>query len=137
MVREIKLASFHYLKLNGERKENFDGELRIAPNINIKSIDKFDSDKKQDVVKIVFSFEVDYGELGKINLEGFMLLIVDSKTLKDVVDGWKAKKLDNEINLTIINVIMQKASIKAIQLEDELGLPSHIQIPRLQLGKKE
>jgi hypothetical protein len=31
---------------------------------------------------------------------------------------------------------MQKSSVKALQLEEEIGLPFHVQLPRLQLGKK-
>ena len=139
MAREIKLASFHYLKVSGERKEDFSGELKITPNINIKSIEKFDSDKKQgkqDILKVEFGFEVNYSDLGKVSLEGLLFLIVDSKTLKEAVEGWKAKKLDSEIHSVILNTIMQKASLKSIELEEEVGLPCHIQIPRLQLDKQ-
>ena len=30
-----------------------------------------------------------------------------------------------------MNIIMRRASLKALQLEQEVGLPAHIQIPRL------
>lgn len=137
MAQEIKLAGFKYTKINVERNEENKGELKITPNINIQSIDKFKSDSKQDILQINFQFRIDYSSLGKIELEGRMLLATDSKTLKDALDGWKNKNLDNDINLIILNVIMQKASVKALELEEEMNLPPHIQLPRLQLGKKE
>lgn len=138
MVKDIKLANIKYVKLLVERNDDFKGELKITPNINIKSIDKIKSEStKQEFLKVDFQFGVDYSTLGKIEIEGKIFFIMDSKTIKETIDGWKDKKMDNETNLLILNVIMQKASIKALSLEEEMGLPSHIQLPRLQLGKKE
>jgi hypothetical protein len=137
MAREIKLAGFKYTKLSAERVEDFKGDLKITPNINISNIDKPKSSIKQDSLVVDFIFGVDYNGLGKIELFGKMYLIVDSKTVKEVIDGWNLKKLDNEINMVILNIIMQKASLKALELEEELNLPPHIQLPRLQLEKQE
>jgi hypothetical protein len=137
MAKEIKLGAFRFLKQTVERNEEFKGELKITPNINIKSIDKFKIEStKQETLKIDFKFEVDYNELGKVSLEGRMILIADPKLVKETIEGWKDKKLDSEIKVIILNIIMQKSSIKALQLEEEIGLPFHIQLPKLQLGKK-
>lgn len=138
MAKEIKLVGFRYLKINIERSEDQKGEIKISPNINIESIKEFDSkNSKQDILEIDFQFKVDYSSLGKIELSGKLFLLVDKKTLKDTIDGWKSKKLDNEINLVILNIIMQKAAIKALSLEEEMNLPPHIQLPRLKLDKKD
>lgn len=137
MAQEIKLVGFKYTKVIVERNEENKGDLKITPNINLQSIDKFKSESKQEILEIKFNFNIDYDSLGKIELTGRMLLSADSKTVKDALEGWKNKKLDNNINMIILNVIMQKASIKALQLEEEMNLPPHIQLPRLQLGKKE
>lgn len=136
MVRDIKLAGFKYLKISSERSEAFDGNLKITPGINIKSIEKVKG-SKQELLSIEFVFNVDYNGLGKIELLGKLYLLVDAKTLKEAIDGWENKKLDNEINMIILNVIMQKAAIKALILEEEMGLPPHIRLPKLQAGKKE
>ena len=37
----------------------------------------------------------------------------------------------------ITNMIIQKASIKAFELEEELGLPIHISLPQMQIKKKD
>lgn len=137
MAQEIKLVAFKYTKINVERNDESKGELKITPNINIQSIDKLKSESKQEILEIKFNFGIDYSSLGKIELAGKMLLSADSKTVKDALEGWKNKKLDNNFNMIILNVIMQKASIKALQLEEEMNLPPHMQLPRLQLGKKE
>lgn len=138
MAKEIRLAGFRYLKINVERNEELKGDLKITPNINIRSIDKFKSENsKQELLQVDFEFGIDYASLGKLDLAGKMFLAVDSKTMKESLEGWKNKKLDNEINLVILNTIMQKASLKALELEEEMNLPPHVQLPRLQLGKQE
>lgn len=137
MTRDIKLGAFKFLKVFAERKEEFKGELKITPNINIKSIDKFKSEtSKQESLKIEFKFEIDYNGLGNISLEGVMYLVVDSKTMKEAISGWKDKKLDSEIQTIILNLIMHKSSLRALELEEELNLPLHIQLPRLQIQPK-
>ncbi len=138
MLKDIKLVGFRYSKIGVERVEDPEGELKITPNINIKSIEEHRSKTtKQDVLQIDFQFKIDYSSLGKVELEGKLYLSVDKKILKDTIDEWKSKKLGKDINLIILNIIMQKASIKALELEEEMNLPPHIQLPRLQLDKKE
>jgi len=138
MAKDIKLLSFKYSKINVERNENFKGELKITPNINIKTIEKYKIESsKQDALKVEFGFKIDYSSLGKIELEGRFVLLTDSKLVLEVLNEWKDKKMSNETNTLILNIIMQKASLKALELEEEMNLPPHIQLPRLQLGKKE
>ena len=138
MTKDIKLAGFNYTKILVEKEKEFSGELKISPNINIKNIEKHNSENsKNNFLKVEFKFGVEYTNLGKIDLEGVMFLIVDSKIQKEVLDSWKNKKLEGNINLLILNIIMQKASLKALELEDEMGLPPHVQLPRLQLNKQE
>jgi hypothetical protein len=138
MAKEIKLAGFKYSKILVERNDELKGELKITPNINIKSIEKFKSDNsKQELLLVDFKFGIDYTSLGKVELEGKMFLSLDQKTMKDTLESWNDKKMDSEMNLIILNAIMQKASIKALELEEEMNLPPHVQLPRLQLGKKE
>ena len=138
MGREIKLAGFRFTKISSERQNESEGKLEIKPNINLKTIEKFKSENsKQESLKVEFTFSLEYTNLGSVSLEGKLFLLVDQKTMKDAITGWKNKNLDNEINLIILNVIMQKASLRALELEEEMGLPPHVQIPRLQLGKKE
>lgn len=138
MAREISLIGFHFSKISAEKKSDFKGKIEINPKINIASIEKQElSLIKQDALKIIFSFNINYKDLAEINLEGEIILKVDSKTLKDTLKSWKEKKLDQEIQILILNLIMQKASVRAIALEEEMGLPIHVTIPRLQVSKKD
>lgn len=137
MVREIQLIGFNFTKISGERYSDFKENLKINPNINISSIDKHDLNLiKQDAIKVVFSFSVKYEDLADIALEGNILLRVDTKTQKDLINGWTKKNLDKDLQTIIVNLIMQKASIRAIELEEEMNLPIHIKIPKLEISKE-
>ena len=48
----------------------------------------------------------------------------------------KEKKFDTDEHLSITNMIVQKATIKALEIEEELGLPFHIRLPTLALKKE-
>jgi hypothetical protein len=138
MSREISLLGISYNKISIEKKPDFKGKLQITPSINISSIEKQElSLLKQDSIKVKFSFNIKYSELANILLEGEIILRTDAKTQKEILKTWKDKSLDSEIQSLILNIIMQKASIKAIQLEEEMNLPLHIKIPRLEISKKE
>jgi hypothetical protein len=138
MGREISLLGFSYNKISAQKKLDFSGKIEINPNINITSIEKHESSLiRQETIKIDFLFGIHYKDLADIDLGGTIILKVDPKTLKETVKGWQDKNLDPEIQTIILNLIMQRASIKAIELEEEMGLPIHIKIPRLELSKKE
>ncbi len=138
MAREIQILGFNYTKIFAEKYPDFKGKLEINPHINIASIDKQELNLiKEEAVKIVFSFVIKYKDLAEIKLDGEIILKVDPKTQKDMIKGWKEKTLDKELQTMILNLIMQKASIRAIELEEEMNLPIHIKIPRLEVSKKE
>jgi len=135
MAKDIKLAAVNFYKVSAEKNPDFKDKLSIKPNINISNIESYKAGKTE-ACKVDFAFGVSYGDLGKVDLAGAIFLTMDPKTLKDTLKGWKDKKLDNDTNLIILNVIMQKASLKALQLEEDLGLPPHVSLPRLQIGSK-
>jgi len=131
----IKLIGAIISKISGERKPEFSGKFEINTNIKLVNIDKLKDTK--DSLKIDYELVIDYKELGGISIEGSIFISADSKTIKEVQKSWKDKKFDTEEQIQITNFIIRKASIKAFELEDELGLPIHIQLPSLSLKKKE
>ena len=117
-----------------EKNPDFKGAHNIESNIDLKSIEKHKLELlREEAVKVVFNFVLNYKELGKVEIAGDLLLLLDEKTKKEVLDDWKDKKLPNDIRLIILNIILQKSSLKALQFEEELGLPFHMQLPSLQL----
>ena len=132
-MADIKLLGARISKISGERKPDFSGKLEVNTNIKLLGLDKLKDSK--DSLKIDYELIVDYKELGNITINGTIFVSTDSKTIKEIQKSWKDKKFDTEEQITITNLIIRKASIKAFELEDELGLPIHIQLPSLSLKK--
>ena len=85
MTQNMRLIGFKILKYEAERNPDFDGKLEIKQNMNIKSIEKHKLKTKEDGINVKFTFGIDYGELGKINIEGSILLLADSKSVKEII----------------------------------------------------
>ena len=132
-MANIKLIGSRIIKIDAERNPDFDGKLEMKTNIKMPSIEKVKEAK--ETIKVSYTFEVDYGELGKISIGGILFLSGDPKTIKDILKSQKDKKYNTPENIAVTNVIIQKASIKAFEIEEELGLPIHIQLPTLSVKK--
>lgn len=127
----LKLVGSKLTKIKAERNPDFSGKLEMKTNVKVDSIEKIKEAK--DTLKLSYSFEVDYGELGKISIDGNLFIAGDSKSIKEILKVQKDKKFDSPEYIAITNLIIQKASIKSFELEEELGLPIHIKLPSLSI----
>ena len=125
----LKLVGSKLIKVNAERNPEFNGKLEIKTNIKINSLEKIKEAK--DTLKLSYNFEINYSELGKILIEGYLFLSGDPKVTKQLLKIQKDKEYNSPEYIAITNLIIQKASIKAFELEEELGLPIHIKLPTL------
>ena len=85
----------------------------------------------KDVAKVDFEYSINYEpNLAEISLKGFVIIMGDSKEIKDIVSGWKKKKeVLAETKLRIFNTIFHKCNIKALELEEDFNLPPHLRLP--------
>ena len=52
------------------------------------------------------------------------------KEIEGLIKSWKKdKKLPDEVNLQVINSVLRKCTIKALDLSEELQLPPPIALP--------
>lgn len=132
-MAEIRLVGSSIKKISGYRNPNFDGKLSLDTKIKVLKIDRVKESK--DTLKIAYSFEVDYADLGNVFLEGNVFVMSDTKTVRDILKSWESKDFGSEENSLISSIILQKASIKLFALEDDLGLPPHIRMPKFNVKK--
>ena len=115
------------------------GNINVKHNLNIIDVKKeeVNVDKKQEVLKFIFEFKLVYEpKIGGINLTGNMMFIDDQKKMKDILQDWKKdKKLPNEIMQGLFNTILAKANIKALSLSQDVNLPPHLPLPKLEQTK--
>lgn len=129
----MKIIGFNLSKILAEKKEKTEGKIQINQNINIKEVIK---DKipisQNEILSVKFVFTVDYSEdFAKLEFEGNVLLLPEKEELKVFLKSWKDKKVPDEFRTPLFNFIMSKCNIKALNLEEELSLPHHIPLPRL------
>ena len=76
---KLKLIGSKLTKIKAERNTDFNGKLEIKTNIKINSIEKIKEAK--DTLKLSYDFEIDYGELGEISINGNLFLTIRHQIL--------------------------------------------------------
>ena len=136
----MRLVSFGFRKINIEQLKDSFKEIKINSKINISKIEVIDSEalkKEETLLKVTFIYNINYNpEIAKIDFEGKILLIVNKEQAKEIEEKWKDKKMTEEFRIFLFNVILRKANIKALELEEEMNLPLHIPLPILKKQKK-
>ena len=135
----MKIIGFNLSKILAEKKEKVEGKIQINQNINIKEVTK---DKipisQNEILSVRFVFTVDYSEdFAKLEFEGNVLLLPEKEELKVFLKSWKDKKIPDDFKTPLFNFIMSRCNIKALNLEEELSLPHHISMPRINPGNPE
>jgi len=134
----MRIIGFNLLKTSIQRQEKITARPKITQNIDIKDIIKEKIPiSDQEALKIRFSFTIDYSkDVAKLEFEGNVISLPDKNELKELLKNWKDKKIPENIRIGLFNFIMSKCNIKALQLEDEMGLPLHVPLPRLKPGNQ-
>ena len=136
----MKLLGFNFTKIQVEKlKERVDG-LKIGTRIDVSEINEAKTGilkTKDEILSIKFKYGLDYEPgMAKLDLEGNLVISLESKEAREVLKQWKDKKMPESFRMTLFNLILRKASLKALQLEEEMNLPIHLQLPTLKIGDK-
>ncbi len=136
-----------FIGFNFDKIEALKNVDEIKGNVNVKNalnildvkLQEVTVDKKQEVLKFIFEFKLDYEpKIGSISLTGNMMYLDDQKKLKEIIQGWKKdKKLPPDIMKGLFNTVLIKANIKALNLAQDINLPPHLPLPKLQQQSKD
>jgi len=133
-------VGFRFTKMSAERKNVSEQNIRIENNVGIIKVEEADvADPKKSLIRFDFNFSCKYEpELGSIELEGELVEMYDKQLSSSITAGWqKDKKVHPEIMTRILNNILAKANIEAIILSREVGLPSPIAMPKVEVKLRE
>ena len=129
----MRIITFNLTKILVQREEKPKDKIQVNQNINIKDIieEKIPiTDNK--ALKITFNLSINYSEnYAKLEFEGTILVLPEKDEFKQFLDSWKSKKIPEQARVPIFNFIMDKCNVKALYLEDEMGLPFHVPMPKL------
>jgi len=129
----MRIIGFNFKKIVAERKKDLQGKLEIKSNLQIDDIEKENIDIAGEVLKFHYDYSISYEQgFAEIIFKGTILALPEkAEDTKKILKDWKKKKIDDNVRMFIFNFIMSKCNLKALQLEEEFGLPPHIPLPRL------
>jgi hypothetical protein len=134
-----QIIGFNLTKISVEREKEIKGQIGIKYNLEIPEAKKepLNLSKDKDVLSFDFKFTINYEpKMANILFEGTVLLLAEPKESKEIMKGWKKKEGVEGIRLLVYNTVLTKCSVKALELEDDLNLPSHLPLPKLMPSKQ-
>lgn len=131
----MKLLGFNFTKINAEKNSENTKGVQIKPNIDVSDIKEAKADLLNTpgkVLSVFFNYTLNYGsEYGKVELGGKILVSIEQETADQILEDWKSNSIPNEFKTKVFNLILRKANLKALQIEDELNMPLHMQMPKV------
>lgn len=139
----MKIVGYNLTEIQAKKDPNFK---RSSINTNIEFTDiikeKLEFLKDSEALKTTFKFSVNYkdgknkeDDQAEVSFKGFLMLSVSKDESKEFIKSWKKKEVPKNMVLPLYNFILKKCSIKALQLEEDMGLPSHLPLPQVQPQK--
>ena len=84
-----------------------------------------------DIGKFGEELVIEY-EKRKLNEEGKENYVNDVKKVKEIMDSWKKnKRIEQPVMVQILNAILTKANIQALNRSQDLNLPAPLQLPKV------
>jgi len=138
----MRIIGFSFTKILAERNA-LEKVSSINTNVDFKDIkEEITAIIKEEItLNLSFDFVIRYesdkeekkkqSNETKIAMTGHILISVTKEESKNILKDWKKKEIPNSIKVPIFNFVLRKCTPKALLLEEDLGLPSHIPIPKL------
>jgi hypothetical protein len=134
----MNLMGFNFSRISVEKTNKKSEDMKISANVKLEDIKEVKANSlktKESILGVLFSYTVKYGEVANIDLAGSIVLSIDQKLSKKVLKEWKEKKIADEFRIPVLNLVLAKSNVKALQLEEEMNLPYHLPMPRVNAEK--
>lgn len=135
----MTMIGLNFTKITAERTSNAVNNIRVENNVGVTNIvESTIVDPKKSLLKFEFAFVCKFQpNVGNIEINGELLEIFDKEFATKVMDGWtKSKGLHKDITARVLNTILGKANVEAIIISRDLGLPSPIALPKVEVKDK-
>lgn len=135
------IVGFQFTKLSVERHQLLQGKVSVRNDINIRDVKEHPLAGVKGSHKAVafqFVFTVTYApHVADITMLGEVYYAAEPKQIEDVLASWKSKKkVPADISLDVLNFVLQHCNIRALAMAQELNLPTHIPMPKVNLQQK-
>ncbi len=132
----MAIVGFNFLKMSVERKGPIKGKVSINSNVMITDLKEVELNlgaKDSKGLAIKYSYVCNYGDkIGKIELSGDVVTLEDAEVVKSCVASYKKNKtFDKAITQKVLSHVLNKATIQAIVVGKDVGLPAPVPMPKL------
>ena len=130
----MPIVGFNFIKTNGEKTGQFTVDKKIKSDLRITKVEKekLAIGSSGDVAKFEFEFIVEYQDCGSMLLGGNVLYMDEPKKIKTIIENWeKKKKMSDDVMNQILNTVLFRSNIQALNMSQDLGLPPHFRLPRV------
>lgn len=135
------IVGFHFTKLSVERHQSLQGKISVRNDLNIRDVKEqpFSHVKgSHKTVAFQFVFTVTYApHVADIMIAGDVYYSADPKKIDEALSSWKTKKkVPADISLAVLNFALQQCNIRALAMAQDLNLPTHLPMPKVNIQKK-
>ncbi|MBW3011358.1 hypothetical protein KY335_05470 [Candidatus Woesearchaeota archaeon] len=132
----MSIVGFAFSKIDAERNEGVRGKINVKNHISVKEVAVQDlsfGGKDNKGLKVDFEYLSEYSpKLGKISIKSNVMSMLPAKDVDKIVSEWKKTKvLPEELMKSMFSFVMKKCSLKAMNLAEDLNLPSPVPMPRV------
>lgn len=132
------IVGFNLTKIDVERKNPVQGKVQVKHDLNINNVSelRLPLKEKKQALTFDFLFTINYlPNIGDIKLGGQVSYFdEDSKKVASTLEQWKKnKKIPSAVSVEILNVIFARCNVKALELANDINLPPHLPLPKINL----
>lgn len=133
----MPITGFSFTKFGVEKKPLLSKQVSVTNDLTLGKVEFFEKNElnRSDIVRFNFNFDVKYGDIGDINLKGYVMWSDTLEKMKEVVSTWEKDKAVPAVLLQqILNAALVKCNVKALELAQDVGLPPHFDLPKLKVN---
>jgi len=124
----MPITNIYFERIEASRKRKIKAKIKANASLTFKDVEESAELDNKKVLLFPFEFSLSYEEEAKINLAGYVVYIEDKKKAEKLKKDWRKNK---EFMKQLYNYALLKCNLKALLLEDQLGLPLHLPMPRI------
>lgn len=136
----MTIVGFNFTSINAKRKKQIQGKISIQNNVKIDEIRESElsvGTSKQKTLVFDFTYRSDYSpDIGEIVLCGSLIYMAEPEKVSEIMKLWKKEKgkgIPEDIMAPVLNTVLNKCSITALELSKEINLPPQIQLPKVKV----
>ena len=137
----MRYTGLRFKKIEAEKMEDSTGgNINVNSHFNLGKVKKeedFTKDSEKPIFSFEFVYDIEYEKVAKISFKGTIYIEIEEKSIIKELEEDNPKITDNTLRKFILDIVLARAHVESLHLEEKLNLPFHIQSPRVSIGEKE